>query len=136
MNPLDDLHAHEVRTLTPGASPDGLVRQAASRSVPRAPFAWYIAPSARLTRVSGASPPVATAIPMLAEIEIVLPCSSNGRRSAASRRLANPVKEGYVRNLEDRKGHTARYAPGDPLPAPVAALPDPADLEQESEMVV
>jgi hypothetical protein len=54
-------------------------------------------------------------------------------KSAASRRLANPLKEGYVRNLEERRGHPARFAPGDPLPLPVSALPDPEVLSTDGE---
>jgi DNA-binding IclR family transcriptional regulator len=44
-------------------------------------------------------------------------------KSAAQRRLANPLKQGYVQNLESRPGRAARYVPGDELPPPVVALP-------------
>jgi hypothetical protein len=55
-------------------------------------------------------------------------------KSSASRRLANPLAQGYIKNLEAQKGHPARYAPGDPLPEPVAALPTPEDLERQGGM--
>jgi len=55
-------------------------------------------------------------------------------KSAASRRLANPVAQGFVKNLESQKGHPARYAPGEPLPAAVSTLPTPETLERQEEI--
>ena len=46
-------------------------------------------------------------------------------KSAASRRLSNPLKLGFLKNLETRKvgHHQAMYVPGEPLPALVTVLP-------------
>jgi hypothetical protein len=50
-------------------------------------------------------------------------------KSAVSRRLANPIEAGYVRDLnvddkgKHRNGKPAAYVPGDPMPAPEEALP-------------
>lgn len=49
-------------------------------------------------------------------------------RSAASRRLVRPLAEGFVVNVEERKNHPHRLKPGDPLPPPRMAIPDPATL--------
>jgi hypothetical protein len=49
-------------------------------------------------------------------------------KSAVNRRLDNPIKQGYVRNLEDRKGHPGRFVPGEKMPEAVSALPDPHTL--------
>lgn len=49
-------------------------------------------------------------------------------KSNASRRLRVAADGGYVRNLEDRRGHPARWVPGDPLPDDVEVLPDPGVL--------
>jgi hypothetical protein len=50
-------------------------------------------------------------------------------KSAASRRVRVAVERGYVRNLEDRRGHPARLVLGDPLPTDTAILPEPDVLE-------
>jgi hypothetical protein len=44
-------------------------------------------------------------------------------RTAAYRRAQAALAEGYLRNLEDRKGRAARLVPGDPLPADQEVLP-------------
>ena len=44
-------------------------------------------------------------------------------KSAASRRVAVAVQQGYLENLEDRKGRPARLVLGDPLPDKVDVLP-------------
>ena len=49
-------------------------------------------------------------------------------RSAAYRRLANPLRAGYVRNLETRPRLPAQYVPGDPLPPAQSALPTRDEL--------
>jgi hypothetical protein len=51
-------------------------------------------------------------------------------KSAASRRVRAAVERGYLRNLEDRRGHPARLVLGDPLPADTAILPEPGELER------
>jgi hypothetical protein len=55
-------------------------------------------------------------------------------KSAASRRLSNPVAQGYVRNLEERPRQPARFAPGEKLPEPVSSLPKPEDLVARGEI--
>jgi hypothetical protein len=52
-------------------------------------------------------------------------------KSVISRRLANPIKQGYVINLESRNGHPGRYVLGDALPPILTMLPDPDDLDME-----
>jgi hypothetical protein len=37
-------------------------------------------------------------------------------KSAVSRRVADAIDRGYLRNLEDKKGRPARLVMGDPLP--------------------
>ena len=44
-------------------------------------------------------------------------------KSAAARRIAAAVQLGYLRNLEDRKGRSARLTLGDSLPESVSVLP-------------
>ncbi len=44
-------------------------------------------------------------------------------KSAASRRAASAVQQGFLRNLEDRKGRPARLQLGEPLPESVSILP-------------
>ena len=49
-------------------------------------------------------------------------------RSAISRRVADALDGGYLRNLEDRKGRPARLVIGDPLPDDLEVLPQPERL--------
>ena len=44
-------------------------------------------------------------------------------KSATSRRAAAAVQQGFLRNLEDRKGRPARLCLGEPIPAPLSILP-------------
>ena len=44
-------------------------------------------------------------------------------KSATSRRITAAVQQGYLKNLEDRKGRTARIVLGDPLPTELEVLP-------------
>ena len=46
-------------------------------------------------------------------------------RSAVSRRVQTAITEGYLRNLEERKGRAYRLVLGDPLLENVEILPDP-----------
>jgi hypothetical protein len=46
-------------------------------------------------------------------------------KSAALRRVRVAVERGYLRNLEDRRGHPARLVMGEPLPTDTAILPEP-----------
>jgi hypothetical protein len=49
-------------------------------------------------------------------------------KSAISRRVADALDRGYLRNLEDRKGRPARLVIGDPLPDELEVLPRPERL--------
>ena len=42
-------------------------------------------------------------------------------KSAASRRAASAVQQGFLRNLEDRKGRPARLCLGEPIPEPLSS---------------
>jgi hypothetical protein len=44
-------------------------------------------------------------------------------RSTISRRIADAIDRGYLRNLEDKKGRPARLVVGDPLPDEQQVLP-------------
>lgn len=46
-------------------------------------------------------------------------------KSAVSRRVRVATREGYLRNLEDRRGRPARLVIGDPLPEAMEILPSP-----------
>ena len=50
-------------------------------------------------------------------------------KSSATRRIAVAVQQGFLRNLEDRKGRPARLVLGDPLPGETELLP-PAEALQ------
>jgi hypothetical protein len=49
-------------------------------------------------------------------------------KSAISRRVADALDRGYLRNLEDKKGRPARLVLGDPLPDELEVLPAPERL--------
>jgi hypothetical protein len=49
-------------------------------------------------------------------------------KSAVSRRVADAIDRGYLRNLEDKKGRPARLVMGDPLPEELEVLPAPERL--------
>jgi hypothetical protein len=49
-------------------------------------------------------------------------------KSAISRRVAEALASGYLRNLEERKGRPARLVLGDPLPQEIELLPRPERL--------
>lgn len=52
-------------------------------------------------------------------------------KSSASRRLSNPLRQGYLRNLHaDKKGQPGAYVPGEPLPDPITALPSPEAVQE------
>ncbi len=51
-------------------------------------------------------------------------------KAAASRRVKVAVDQGYLRNLEDRKGRPARLVVGEPMPEDAEILPPPEDLEE------
>jgi hypothetical protein len=52
-------------------------------------------------------------------------------RSAASRRVRVAIEDGYLTNLEERRGRPARITLGDPLPEERAVLPPPDALAGE-----
>jgi hypothetical protein len=45
-------------------------------------------------------------------------------KSSASRRVDSAIGNGYLLNLEDRRGYPARLILGDPLPDDVVVLPE------------
>jgi hypothetical protein len=49
-------------------------------------------------------------------------------KSNVSRRLRVAADDGYLRNLEDKRGKPGRWVVGDPLPESVDLLPNPAQL--------
>lgn len=49
-------------------------------------------------------------------------------KSRISRHVRRAIELGFLVNLEPVKGRPARLRPGDPLPPPVSALPDPEKL--------
>jgi hypothetical protein len=49
-------------------------------------------------------------------------------KSNVSRRLRMAADDGYLRNLEDRRGKPGRWVTGDPLPESIDLLPDPTQL--------
>ena len=50
-------------------------------------------------------------------------------KSAISRRVSGAIDAGVLRNLEDRKGRSARLVLGDPLPGDIEVLPPPEVLQ-------
>ncbi len=50
-------------------------------------------------------------------------------KSAASRRVRSAIGRGYVKNLEDRKGHPARLVIGEDMPEDREILPAAEELE-------
>lgn len=50
-------------------------------------------------------------------------------KSSAWRRARLAIEAGYLRNLEERRGHPARLVLGDPMPEELEILPTPAALE-------
>jgi hypothetical protein len=50
-------------------------------------------------------------------------------KAAASRRVRTAIGRGYVKNLEDRKGHPARLVIGEEMPEDREILPAPEELE-------
>lgn len=51
-------------------------------------------------------------------------------KSAVSRRVRVAVEQGYLLNLEDRKGKPARLVPGDALPEDTPVIPTPQTLAE------
>jgi len=51
-------------------------------------------------------------------------------KSSVSRRVRVPISKGYLVNNETRKGHPARIALGDPMPAEIEILPTPDRLAE------
>ena len=51
-------------------------------------------------------------------------------KSAASRRIRNATDQGYLKNLEDRRGKPARLVPSDPLPEDLRILPATEELHR------
>jgi hypothetical protein len=55
----------------------------------------------------------------------------NVDKSTAGRRLRAAADDGYVVNLEERRGHPGRWIVGEPLPDNLTVLPHPNDLTDE-----
>jgi hypothetical protein len=55
-------------------------------------------------------------------------------KSAISRRVADAIDSGFLKNLEDRKGRPARLVLGDALPDNRAILPTPEQLVQDAAL--
>jgi len=53
-------------------------------------------------------------------------------KATASRRARAARYGGYLENLEDRRGHPARYKVGESLPDPAKALPEPSKLAEHA----
>lgn len=51
-------------------------------------------------------------------------------KAAASRRVRTAINRGYLKNLEDRKGHPARLVVGEDMPDDQQILPTPRDLQE------
>lgn len=61
-------------------------------------------------------------------------------KAAVSRRVKSALSNGYLRNLEDRRGHASRLVPGEPLPGREPVLPmldrtTPTPLPKQSQHV-
>ena len=54
-------------------------------------------------------------------------------QSNASRRLRRVADNGYIRNLETRRGRPGRWVIGDPLPEEISVLPEPEKLSISSQ---
>jgi pyrimidine operon attenuation protein/uracil phosphoribosyltransferase len=54
-------------------------------------------------------------------------------KSNVSRRLAKAADDGYLRNLEDKRGKPGRWVVGDPLPEAADLLPDPSQLRNAAQ---
>jgi hypothetical protein len=54
-------------------------------------------------------------------------------KSNVSRRLRRAADDGYVHNLEDKRGKPGRWVIGDPLPEAADLLPDPAQLRNTAQ---
>jgi hypothetical protein len=54
-------------------------------------------------------------------------------RSTASRRIRRAADDGYIRNLEDKRGKPGQWVIGDPMPEDQQLLPDAAHIRTPSE---
>jgi hypothetical protein len=52
-------------------------------------------------------------------------------KAASSRRVRTAIGRGYLKNLEDRRGHPAKLVVGEAMPRDTEILPTPEDIEQE-----
>jgi hypothetical protein len=57
-------------------------------------------------------------------------------KSTASRRAKDAIERGYLRNLEEKKGHPARLVIGDPLPDDVELLPNAERLSDRCSVAL
>jgi hypothetical protein len=57
-------------------------------------------------------------------------------KAASSRRVRTAVGRGYIKNLEDRKGHPAQLVLAESMPEDREILPAPEDLEGVDPLTV
>jgi hypothetical protein len=57
-------------------------------------------------------------------------------KAAASRRVRTAIGHGYLKNLEDRKGHPARLVLAESMPEDQEIIPAPVDLEGVDRLTV
>jgi hypothetical protein len=57
-------------------------------------------------------------------------------KGAASRRVRSAIRHGYLKNLEDRKGHPARLVLAESMPEDQEILPTPEELEGVDPLTV
>jgi hypothetical protein len=57
------------------------------------------------------------------------------KKSTVSWRVSQALKDGWLRNLEQRKGYPYRLQRGDPLPDEVRALPTPEKVREAFESI-
>jgi hypothetical protein len=75
-------------------------------------------------------PEVREVVKAVAELKSVLQLD----KSAISRRVADALDGGFLKNLEDRKGRPARLVLGDALPANREILPFPEQLVHDAAL--
>ncbi|MGH2451629.1 MAG: hypothetical protein ACRDGE_10250 [Candidatus Limnocylindria bacterium] len=117
-----DEHGHVIATIEDYAAirelVADLVSEGVGQSVP-ATVRQTVGAVARLIE-SGTAEPTYAHVAKALELD----------RSAAQRRCAVAIGQGYLRNLEERERRPARLALGDPLPDDVALLPDPERVQE------
>jgi len=52
-------------------------------------------------------------------------------KAATSRRMKSVMRRGFAKNIEEKGGRRAKYAPGDPLPEDIVVLPEAYEIPEE-----